>query len=797
MDKKVYNLTNLQKNIWNIEKYYSGTSINNVGGSVYFKCPMDISVLQQAVANVIANVDIFKLNFKIEGENIIQFFTDSQEQYIPEIIELNSLSQLYPIEEQMCQTPFAFESNNLFNCKIFKFSDNTAATVLIIHHIISDSWTVGLFCKQIVQEYLNLTNSTNPIQYKYSYSDFIEKEQAYLSSPACENDKKYWDTVYETVPEAATIPGSIKKISSKISSIADRQSYNISRDVIEQISIFCKDNRISIYNFLVSIFSIYIGRVSNLDDFVIGTPILNRLNFADKQTSGMFVSTIPLRISIPNNSSFIDFSKTIAQNCMSMLRHQKYPYQNILEDIRKVDSTVPNLYNIVLSYQITDTQNKDIDCETHWIFNGNSADDLQIHVTDYNNTGSLNILYDYKTSKYSKKDISDIHARICHIIEQILANNNILLNDIDIVTEKEKHQLLYEFNDTASDYPRDKTIIELFEEQVNKVPDNIAVVFEGKSLTYKELNEKANQLARYLIKNNIKNTFVAVYMHKSIFYIISILGILKSNNIILPLSSEYPQSRITYMIENSKSPMIITEHSLLHNITSSVGKLDIEDFNFLDIDFQIVLPKGASSELAYIIYTSGTTGKPKAVSISNRALVNHVFGIQSRFENTINNNDRCLSIANISFDACMQEIFIPLLCGASLYLLDDSSIYNPKSISEYIIQNNLTFAFIPPTILETIAEHLSVSQAVSLNKLLVGVQSIYNITLNKFLLLNSNMKIHNGYGPTEATICCISTMYNEINDIERFVIPIGQPMANCKAYILSKDENIQPLNTPR
>ena len=154
MDKKVYNLTNPQKNIWNIEKYYSGTSINNVGGSVYFKCPMDISVLQQAVANVIANVDIFKLNFKIEGENIIQFFTDSQEQYIPEIIELNSLSQLYPIEEQMCQTPFAFESNNLFNCKIFKFSDNTAATVLIIHHIISDSWTVGLFCKQIVQEYL-------------------------------------------------------------------------------------------------------------------------------------------------------------------------------------------------------------------------------------------------------------------------------------------------------------------------------------------------------------------------------------------------------------------------------------------------------------------------------------------------------------------------------------------------------------------------------------------------------------------------------------------------------------------
>ena len=189
MDKKVYNLTNPQKNIWNIEKYYSGTSINNVGGSVYFKCPMDISVLQQAVANVIANVDIFKLNFKIEGENIIQFFTDSQEQYIPEIIELNSLSQLYPIEEQMCQTPFAFESNNLFNCKIFKFSDNTAATVLIIHHIISDSWSIGLFCNQIIREYTNIIDNFSIETPDYSYINFLDRENNYLNSPSFEFNK--------------------------------------------------------------------------------------------------------------------------------------------------------------------------------------------------------------------------------------------------------------------------------------------------------------------------------------------------------------------------------------------------------------------------------------------------------------------------------------------------------------------------------------------------------------------------------------------------------------------------------
>ena len=792
MDKKVYNLTNPQKNIWNIEKYYSGTSINNVGGSVYFKCPMDISVLQQAVANVIANVDIFKLNFKIEGENIIQFFTDSQEQYIPEIIELNSLSQLYPIEEQMCQTPFAFESNNLFNCKIFKFSDNTAATVLIIHHIISDSWTVGLFCKQIVQEYLNLTNSTNPIQYKYSYSDFIEKEQAYLSSPACENDKKYWDTVYETVPETATIPGSIKKISSKISSIADRQSYNISRDVIEQISIFCKDNRISIYNFLVSIFSIYIGRVSNLDDFVIGTPILNRLNFADKQTSGMFVSTIPLRISIPNNSSFIDFSKTIAQNCMSMLRHQKYPYQNILEDIRKVDSTVPNLYNIVLSYQITDTQNKDIDCETHWIFNGNSADDLQIHVTDYNNTGSLNILYDYKTSKYSKKDISDIHARICHIIEQILANNNILLNDIDIVTEKEKHQLLYEFNDTASDYPRDKTIIELFEEQVNKVPDNIAVVFEGKSLTYKELNEKANQLARYLIKNNIKKgEIVGICLDKSLELIVGILAILKAGCIYLPLDVNYPESRISFILNDTNSKNILVNSNFPYTLDASVKLIDININNnsYSDMTKENLLLKRLPTDEAHILYTSGSTGKPKGVMIENIGIIRLV-----KNTNYINftHTDKVLQAGSIVFDASTFEIWGALLNGSSLFIIKKENLLNANILKEYINHNHISIALLTSALFSKLCED-DPSIFNSLKYLLIGGDVLSPKHLNKARRFNPSLKIINAYGPTENSV--ISSCFTVDKNYSTSV-PIGKPISNSTAYIVSRSGNLQPVNTP-
>ncbi len=624
MDKQFYNLTNPQKNIWNMEQYYKGTAVNNVGGTAYFNTPLNFCKFKETIFNVLQKNDVFHLKLSVK-EGIVNQSFDTPINYNIEIIDINDISELSAIEKDMCETAFCLETDLLFKLKIFRLPNNFGGFIVVMHHLISDSWSIGLFCRKITQDYVNLIHSYPIADVNYSYTNFIKQEQEYLNSPSFEKDEKYWNNLFETIPEVATIPGSFKKISAEAYCSADRQIYNIPQSIIKKLSNFCKDNKISLYNFFMSVFSIYISRVSNLDDFVIGTPILNRSNFNDKNTNGMFVSTVPLRIRMQNDSSFINFSKDIAQRCMSMLRHQRYPYQKILETVRKADSKLPNLYNIVLSYQITNTTNENIDCETHWIFNGNSADDLQIHITDYNNTGSLNILYDYKTSKYSKKDISDVHTRICHIIEQILDNNNILVNDIDIVTEKEKHQLLYEFNDTASDYPRDKTIIELFEEQVAKVPDNTAVVFEGHSLTYKELNEKSNQLAKFLIKNNISNSFVAVYMHKSISYIISILGILKSNNAILPISSEYPQNRVNYMIEDSKCPIVIGEQRLLDNLNTGIFKLNIEDFTFSDISSETIFTKTNSSNLAYLIYTSGTTGKPKAVGVSNKALVNHIF----------------------------------------------------------------------------------------------------------------------------------------------------------------------------
>ena len=234
----------------------------------------------------------------------------------------------------------------------------------------------------------------------------------------------------------------------------------------------------------MTVFAIYIGRVSFLDEFVIGTPILNRTNFKEKQTTGMFINTLPLKINLKNNKTFLETLKDIAINSMGLLRHQKYSFQYIIDDLRKKDSSIPKLYDILYSYQITKmNENEDsLNHTTSWTFNKTTVDDLDIHMYEWNENNSIKIAYDYKLNKYNEQDILNIHARILHIIKQILENKNILLENIEIVTPEEKNKILHEFNNTTIALPTEKNLVDLFEEQVKKSPNNIAVVSNNNKL---------------------------------------------------------------------------------------------------------------------------------------------------------------------------------------------------------------------------------------------------------------------------------------------------------------------------
>lgn len=799
MERNVYNLTNPQKSIWLTEQFYKNTPMENITGCVTVLEKLNLKALQKAINLFVEKNDSFRLKFILKDDNVFQYLSSFSEFEIENVL-VKTNHDIKKLENQMSNTVFEVLDNLLFSFKTFTFPDGHGGYILTAHHLIYDAWTASLVGTEIINYYEKIINAeslddiSNP-----SYIDYIVSEQEYLKSEKFKKDKEFWNGIFNLIPEIATIP-SINGNSQELSCKSKRKQFIIPEETISLINKFCKENKASIFNFFMAVFSLYISRVSSLNDFTIGTPILNRGNFKEKQTTGMFISNIPFRVCVNNDISFAQFLSNISMDFLKIFRHQKYPYQYLLEDLRKQDSSLPNLYNVALSYQNarTNAQTSSVKYESEWVETNYIADDMDIHIYDMNDTGNINIAYDYLTSKYSIDDICFIHARILHIINQILENNEINLKDIEIVTPDEKKKLLYTFNNTQMDYPKDKTISQLFEEQVEKTPNNVAVVFGDQQLTYRELNERANSLANYLINIGIKpNNNIGVHLEKSIDYIVSIISILKIGATFVPLSVLHPKKRIEYILDDCKAQLLISNNALSQNINYSCKYLNVESFNF-NLEKANINITTSSSTTAYILYTSGSTGNPKGVTIANYSLINHVYGINKKFNNQISCNDKTLSVANMSFDANIQEIFIPLLLGSTLHLLSDNSIYDIKFLANYIYKNNITFTFLPPNILDEIFNLLKDFDNLSLNKLLVGVESIKYSTLNKFLTLNRDIQIHNGYGPTEATICCISYMYSTSNEIDSSnFLPIGTPLANTNILILNASCNkLQPFYTP-
>lgn len=790
MESNVYNLTNPQKSIWFTEQFYKGTPIENITGCVIVLEKLNLKALQKAINLFVKSNDSFRLKFTVKDDKPLQYLSSFSEFEIENVM-VNTDEDIKDIENEMSNTPFEVLDNLLFSFKTFTFPDGHGGFVITAHHLISDAWTAGLVVNEIMDYYEKIINSQIIDNQNPSYLDYITSEQEYLNSEKFNKDKEFWNEIFKTVPEVATIPSiNVENSNSSLSCKAKRKQFVIPKETMNLINEFCKQNKASAFNFFMAVLAIYLSRVSSLDDFTIGTPILNRGNFKEKQTTGMYISTIPFRISINHKIPFAEFLSNISADFLKIFRHQKYPYQYLLEDLRKKDSSIPNLYNILLSYQNvrSNKQTSDINYESSWVGNNFISDDIDIHLYDMNDTGDINIAYDYLISKYSIDDICSIHARFLYIINQVLENNDITLNEIEIVTPDEKKKILYDFNNTSADYPRDKTITQLFEEQVEKTPDNIAVVFENQKLTYRELNERANSLANYLRNNGVGlNDSVAIFLDKSLEMIVAILAILKVDALYVPIDIDYPDNRINFMLSDSNAKIVLTKRAFLLDLDFE-NTLAIDLCNTIYLDNK-TFPSKHAGDLAYVMYTSGSTGNPKGVVVKQKSIIRLV-----KNPNYINfhKNEKILQTGSIVFDACTFEIWASLLNGFELYIIKKSELLDPNSLKSYLIENKITILWLTAPLLNQLCEnHPDMFKTVRC--LLTGGDVLSPKHINLIRKVCPDLTIINGYGPTENTT--FSTCFT-INDYYNDSIPIGYPISNSTCYIVSQDMNLLPIGIP-
>lgn len=535
--EKLFDLTIPQKSIWNTEKFYKDTSIANVSGTGKIDEIVDFNILEKAINIVVERNDALRIRIKIQNNKPMQYF-DKYEFFHVDCVLVKNEEEAEKKIQDLVTTHINVLNEKLVKFIMFKFPNGKGGFNIVGNHITSDAWSSARVCSEVINVYSKLIkNESVEDTLESSYIDYINSETEYLNSDKYIKDKEFWEQRFNKQYETAkVIPNNDEKT---INSKAKRKEIKISKLITKQINEYCKINRISPFVFLLGIYGIYLSKINNLDEIIIGTPMLNRKGVKEKQMIGMFVNTLPFKISIDSKLNIKDLFTQIAQDSMSMLRHQKYSFFELINYIRKNLKMNNNLYDFVISYQNAKTtaNESDIKYSAKWNFNENISETINVHISDIDSEEQYNIFYDYQINCLKEKDILDLHQRILRMIEQVINSEELLVKDIKIITEQEENKWK-KFNNTGEITQELVAVANIFDDVVKKYPNNIALKFENKEVTYSELNKMVNSIANKLRAMEVKrNTPVAIILDRSVDMIVAMLRDTKSWRILCANSS--------------------------------------------------------------------------------------------------------------------------------------------------------------------------------------------------------------------------------------------------------------------
>ncbi len=791
-----YPLSDAQKRLWILTQIESKSTLYNMPSQILLEGNYDIENFKKAIGAVIERHEILRTIFKEnEKGEIRQWILDNNEldftvthkDYRNE--ENPGLKAKQYIDEDKMKS-FDLSQGPLLRSAILQLKDNSFVLYFNMHHIVSDGWSIEILKQDTLHFYNAFNNGEQPslTELEIQYKDYASWQLNQLEGNAFEAYKSYWVNQFSGELSTIDLPTNKKRPNTRTNH-GEKLFTTIDTGLVNKLRTYTQERRATIFTGLLSVLNTTLHKYTHQNDLIIGTNFSGRDHKQLETQIGFYMNALVLRNKINPKNSFNEFFNTVNKNTQEAFSNQKYPFDRLVNDLKlKRDASRNALFDIRLVLQNEGARKEAASTETEaieYVGKIDSKIDLEIvfeEVGDY-----LHFEIIYNCDVYEKEIITNFMCHFKNMLAACLASPETKISEIQYLPKEEQKQLLEVFNDTKVAYEKGQTALDVFQKQVDQTPNAIALDFENKALSYKELNILSNQFANYLLTLGIeKETLIPIVMERSQETVIAILGILKSGGAYVPIDSSYPQQRIDFILEDTNANFLVTQSQLLSKFKNQKDDLHIIA---IDQEMENILLESTKkptksieeNQLIYVIYTSGTTGKPKGVLCEHKGVFSLALSQIERME--LSPEDKTLQFASVSFDAFGSELFTTLLSGGQLIMVSENTIKSKDEISKVLKDKNISVATFPPSYQVVLNESLQ-----SL-RVIISAGEALNLPQTR-KLQNAGVKMINGYGPTENSVCTTMSL-NPIHSDN--IVTIGKPLNNVEVFVLNDDLQLVPI----
>ena len=790
-----------QRSLLFLDQLAPGNSFYNLHIGRRFDSPLDVGALHQSINEIVRRHEVLRTAFKADGNEQMQVVLPELD--VPlEVTDLRGLDEAEREDEALrladeeAARPFDLTRCPLLRTRLLKLGDQDHILLLTVHHIVCDYWSLDVFQHELSLLYDAFSNGdVSPLdELTIQHADYAEWERAWLVGPEGQACLDYWTTQLAGVQPLQLPTDRPRPAEPTFAGAA--YDFEISPPLHHALVELSRQERATLFMTALAAFQTVLYRYTGQDDIVVGTPVANRSRIEVEGLIGFFVNSLVLRTSFVGDPSFRELLARVRTMAVNAFAHEQLPFERLVSELRPDRRPGDNpLFEV--HFQLFSESGEEV-------YDSLGGELLLVETT----TAKFDLAFDlwesteglwghleYRTELFVPETITRLAGHFVRILEAVVADPDQRISQLELLGEAERRQLLHDWNDTRVEYPRDRCLHHLFEAQAARTPDAAALVFRGDSLTYAELDGRANQLAHYLRSSGVTvEQCVAVCVQRSLEAVVALLGVLKAGAAYVPLNPADPAERLASILESARPQLVLTQRQASSNLPQICSRSVL-----LDTEWERIASRSSvspevgigSRNLAYVMYTSGSSGTPKGVQVEHRAVCNHLLWMQAVLP--MHQTDRILQKYPLSFDASVYEIFGPLLAGSRLILAEPSDYWDGSAFTRQVTGQEVTILDIVPSLLETLLEEDEFVACTSLRRIVVGGEEVTPALVERF---HDRMRaeLHNIYGPTEATIGIATARCGPGGTRDH--VPIGRPGQNMRVYVLDRSLNPVPAGVP-